>query len=222
VRAHDRPADLGGRVVRSVDFEAVSSPDNAPAPLVLGNPDIDVTLRYETSGSQIVPSGFAPASLSSRPLLAPSIPAADAASMLSAYFVASNDNRKIFGSIDPRDQTIHVQSSFTGDYQIRTVLRDQSFSFDVSNVSNHVITPNGDGRNDTVVFTFDNPRASGVSGKIFDVKGRLISEMLPGPIVDSSLKWDGKAGGMVVPQGVYLYQIQAEGQKFTGTVVVIR
>jgi gliding motility-associated-like protein len=86
---------------------------------------------------------------------------------------------------------------------------------------NKFITPNGDGLNDAVVFNFDNPKLSSFQGKIYDIRGAFVADMLPGPVNDSLL-WDAKAGGHVVPRGVYMYQIQAEGKTFTGTVVVIR
>ena len=59
------------------------------------------------------------------------------------------------------------------------------------------------------------------SGKIFDLRGALIADLTLGPVANS-LMWDGKSNGRVVPRGVYIYQIQAEGRTFSGTVVVIR
>jgi len=34
-----------------------------------------------------------------------------------------------------------------------------------------IITPNGDGWNDKVIFQFDNPQLSPMSGKVFDISG---------------------------------------------------
>ena len=101
-------------------------------------------------------------------------------------------------------------------------LSPAGFSFNpASGVSNRMLTPNGDGKNDFVVFTFNNPKDSQVTGKIYDLQGRLVAEMSPGP-VSNSLEWNGKAGGQAVPGGIYIYQIQAEGKTFNGTIVVIR
>mgnify|MGYP001579377772 FL=1 len=95
--------------------------------------------------------------------------------------------------------------------------------FDLAGVSNKVITPNGDGLNDTVIFTFDNPKQSQATGKIFDIRGALVADMSAGPLGGGgSLKWDGKAGGTTVSRGVYIYQIEAEDKTFNGTVLVIR
>ena len=94
--------------------------------------------------------------------------------------------------------------------------------FDLSNLSSRVITPNGDGRNDYVVFTLDNPRDSSITGKIYDLSGAFVADMKPGTQIADTLAWDGKSNGSVVPRGVYVYQIKAEGKTFNGTLVVIR
>ena len=111
---------------------------------------------------------------------------------------------------------------FGGDGRRCSVERAGGFSFNMSGVSNRFITPNGDHRNDNVVFTFDNPRDSAVNAEIVDMHGRLVVGSLPAGPVSNSLMWDGTAGGRPVPGGVYIYQISAEGQKYSGTVVIIK
>ena len=109
-----------------------------------------------------------------------------------------------------------------GVYQIRAMHRSDSAVLDVSNVSNRVITPNGDNLNDQIIFTYDpGPSNAAVSGSIYDVTGALVSGMRPG-LVPNTLIWDGKVGGRVVASGVYVYKITGEGKTFTGTVVVAR
>jgi hypothetical protein len=99
--------------------------------------------------------------------------------------------------------------------------------------TNKIITPNGDGKNDTVVFLFNNPLASDVSARIYDIKGRTVAASLPfGPCLSGgaqpncngreSREWDAKANGQIVPGGVYIYVIEVEGLVFSGMVVVIR
>lgn len=105
-----------------------------------------------------------------------------------------------------------------------------------------LITPNGDGRNDFAIFCFDNPSDSGVEAKVFSLSGALVSAMSErrplsappsgaGPVACPAgvfagsaqfVYWDGKSNGAAVSSGVYLYQIRAEGQAFTGTLVVVR
>lgn len=93
-------------------------------------------------------------------------------------------------------------------------------SFDAFSVSNRFLTPNGDGRNDNVVFRFDNPRDARITGKIFDLKGRLVTTV-PRK-TQFTLEWDGTADGRAVTSGVYVYQIEGDGKRFNGTLVVIR
>ncbi|MBI5881990.1 MAG: gliding motility-associated C-terminal domain-containing protein [Elusimicrobia bacterium] len=231
VRVKERPQDLGGKVVKSVMFEAYQSPSAKAAPILLSDSSMDVVLHYQTSGGQIVPSGFGPSSSGKIAAasggrvasnLTPSVRAADASANLAAYLAQGADAVKLFGSVDSYMQTVQLQSRLLGNYQIRTVLRDMGFNFDVSGVSNRAITPNNDGLNDTVVFVFDNPKDSGFSGKVFDSRGMLVSDLKPGPLARNSLVWDGKSNGIVVPKGVYIYQLKAEDKTYNGTVVVVR
>jgi len=141
---------------------------------------------------------------------------------LGVYWFDNKDYVKLYGQVDPQAQIVSVNAAMAGSYQIRTVARSDSFAFDLSGISNKAITPNGDGLNDTVVFTFQNPQDSAVGGKIFDMKGAFVADMSPASAVTSGLQWDGKSSGRVVPRGVYIYEIKAEGKTFTGTVVVIR
>jgi len=112
-----------------------------------------------------------------------------------------------------------------------------SFIFTEARV--RVITPNGDGKNDTAILCFDNPKASGVRGEIYTLRGRKISEMtfvqnaggaagLNCPVVGGiapspeALTWDGKAFGAAIRSGVYIYVIKSEDKAVTGTVLVVR
>ncbi|MFH2202159.1 MAG: gliding motility-associated C-terminal domain-containing protein [Elusimicrobiota bacterium] len=100
-----------------------------------------------------------------------------------------------------------------------------SFTFTPkTGLSNRMLTPNGDNRNDNVVFTFTNPRDSVVSGRVYDLKGGLVARMQKHPALDPRfhLYWDGKANGRQAAPGVYIYQLEAENRIFTGTVVVVR
>ncbi|MFH1619445.1 MAG: hypothetical protein ABIG11_06020 [bacterium] len=100
-------------------------------------------------------------------------------------------------------------------------------SFTDSYAANRLITPNSDGRNDTFVFRFYNPRGVAASGNIFSVSGAHVAGM-KSLNCDASLdyncdlEWNPNADGQKVQGGVYLYQIIAEGNSYTGTVVVVR
>jgi len=212
MRVDDRPQDLGGKIVKSVRFGAVL-PTNQPAVLEPTSTNgYRLAMHYATVAGSVVPSGAVAAGAG--PAASP-----DA---LSAYYVNGANAAKLYGHIDPAAQEVSLQTNLLGDYQLRTVARDTSFNLDAGGVSNRALTPNGDGLNDTVVFTFDNPKDSSFSGKIYDLRGRFVSDMRGGPVSGASLLWDGKAGGAVVPGGVYMYQITAEGRTFNGTLVVIQ
>jgi hypothetical protein len=206
VAASSHPEDLAVSVVKSVEFTA-SKGDGAPAPHFELSSHGFVRLRYETSPSSVVPSG----------LLSAATP-----SNLGAYWFNGRAYIPLYGKLDALAQTITVETSYLGRYQLRVVERATSFVFDKAGVSNREITPNGDGKNDTAVFTYDNPRGSDVVVRILDLQGKVVVGNLPvGPIADSKV-WDATARGRKVPSGVYVYQVQAEGRTYSGTVAVIR
>jgi gliding motility-associated-like protein len=128
----------------------------------------------------------------------------------------------MYGKIDPIAQTITVDSPNMGIYQIRALARASGAVFDLSNLSSRVITPNDDGRNDTLIFTYDpGPRNVQPTGKIYDLRGAVVAEMTPG-LVPNTLTWNGRMNGQSVTSGIYVYKIVGDGKTFTGTIVVSR
>lgn len=127
------------------------------------------------------------------------------------------------GDVDSQTETVTVKTSLTGKYQLRGVSRAQAFSFDpAQDLLPRVITPNGDGLNDTMFF---NTKVDGVTGKVFDMRGAKVADLkaCPGrsnPFNDKCLFWDGKASNKAVHSGIYLYDLNGQGTHFTGTVVV--
>ena len=193
--------DLSGRVVKSMEFAAYRGGVQKDENFKLAGMS-RLRLYYQTAGSAVVPS-------------------ATEASNLSMYFFNHTKWVQLYGSVDEAGKSVEVQTSMLGRYQIRKVERAGSFGADFSGLSNRLITPNGDGKNDTMVFVFDNPAGSGIKGTIYDLKGAKVSEMVPGPVSNSML-WDAKAGGRTVPGGVYIYQLEAENKVYNGTVVVVK
>lgn len=98
-------------------------------------------------------------------------------------------------------------------------LRPAAFTFGA--VINRFVTPNGDGRNDSATFRFDNPRDSGGSLKVYDLRGHKVAEVeiLPSTAVPSVVAW---TPGQDTPGGVYIYVITIEQQSVSGAVVVVR
>lgn len=97
-----------------------------------------------------------------------------------------------------------------------------------------VITPNGDGNNDSAFLCFDNPAASDISGRIYTLLGSEVAVL--GPVghgllgcpagslglPNDYLSWDGRSNGSVVGSGIYVYRIQAENHIYSGTILVVR
>ncbi|MBI5200048.1 MAG: fibronectin type III domain-containing protein [Elusimicrobia bacterium] len=216
IRATDRAPDGPNGVFKAVDFGAYTSPDNQRVEdFAFSKGRLQVALKYAVAGGQIVPSG-----LRGEALADARVPAAGA-SDLGMYWHNGAKFVKLFGKVDTVAQTVTVDTTRPGTYQIRALERAQGFHFDSSQLTNKAITPNGDGHNDATVFIYDNPADSLVGGEIYDLRGGYVAAMMPGPI-RNSLQWDGKASGVVVPGGIYVYVIKAEDKKYTGTVVVIR
>ena len=132
----------------------------------------------------------------------------------------------IYGRMDGPENYMLAEVQRPGEFQLRSIERTQDFLFNpgAGGLSNKFITPNGDGKNDDVVFTFSNPRCSQVTGRIYDLKGAQVATL---PVTDDPscpqhMMWDAKSNGTIVTSGVYVYQLEADGKVFNGTVVVIR
>ncbi|MBI4656966.1 MAG: gliding motility-associated C-terminal domain-containing protein [Elusimicrobia bacterium] len=194
--------DIGGRVVKSVEFAAYKGGIEKESNFKLDKLST-VSLYYNKSGDLITSSAIPDYK------------------RISLFYYNGARWYQLYGKVDETNRKIQVETTLLGKYQIRTVERLGAFSADISGRSNQLITPNNDGKNDGMVFVFDNPRSSAVKGKIFDLKGAFVADMRQGPVADSLL-WDAKAEGQTVPGGVYVYQIEAEGKVFNGTVAVIK
>ena len=141
---------------------------------------------------------------------------------LGLYWYNGQEFKKVYGVVDPITQTVTVESPNLGKYQIRALARADGTTFDLSNISGRAITPNGDGLNDIVIFTYDpGPSNESVSGRIYDVMGAYVADMTPG-LVPNTLTWNGRAGGRTVGSGAYVYSIKGGGKTYTGTIVVAR
>lgn len=95
----------------------------------------------------------------------------------------------------------------------------KGFSF--MGVSNRIITPNGDHRNDEAVFRFSNPRDAAGTLRIYD-RGGHEAAFIEIPAGALSASWDGRRGGQAAASGVYLYVLTVEEKTVSGTVVVVR
>lgn len=94
-------------------------------------------------------------------------------------------------------------------------------AFDFTGPTNRILTPNGDGFNDSVSFRFSNPRDSSGTIRIYDLRGRQV-RTLPIVVGDDFKSWDARADGRIVDGGVYVYILSAESRTFSGAMLVIR
>ena len=202
------PEELGGKVLQSIAYTAYRT-DNAqvlPPDFSLPDGGLQISFYYRVFGAQLsfVPQVSVPSSQD-----------------MGVFWFNGKGWFKLYGSVSSGSQSVWLNSSAFGRYQVRQLERTQDFTFDPSTLTQRFLTPNGDHKNDNIIFKVSNPAAVEVTGKIFDVRGAFVSDM-PYDLATDTLLWDGKSNGVVVPGGVYIYQIQAEGKTFTGTVVVIR
>jgi gliding motility-associated-like protein len=109
---------------------------------------------------------------------------------------------------------------------VAAAVRVQGFSF--NGVSNRFITPNGDHRNDNVAFNCSNPFDSAGTVKIYDLRGHLLTTIAINAgtgactTTPSTVVWDARANGQIVPTGVYIFVIAVESVVASGAVVVVR
>jgi hypothetical protein len=205
VDASSAPQELGGRVLRSVDFGAWQGGLLPAGNLALPGMGI-LRMHYDLGASgSVTAAGFDTVATTPQ--------------NMSVYWWNGTRWVQLYGDLDAQAQMMIIQTKYLGRYQLRSVERPQAFNFNQAGVSNRLVTPNGDGKNDSVVFTFDNPRDSAVTVRILDIKGKQVAGDLPQGPISNSKSW---TPGPAVPGGVYIYQIESEGQVFTGTIVILK
>lgn len=186
-------------------FAANTYTDNQIINCVFPVPEADIILRYPTS------NGF---------ISGTDIFAAQADERLVVSWHNGVEWINIEGTVDTDNQTISVKSKYLGYYNIIQKLRFTKFT--LTKVYPRIFSPNNDGINDVTNFVFENPNNELVTGKIYDLGGSFVADMLPGEITNS-LCWNGKFNnGRKARSGVYVYQLKVNGKAINGTVVVAR
>lgn len=90
----------------------------------------------------------------------------------------------------------------------------------ISLESGRIITPNGDGINDTFAVSLENPQERLLTGMIFDINGREIAEMQTSAN-GKTMFWNGRdRTGNSIASGTYIYQIRDENSVTNGIVIV--
>jgi len=206
--------DIGGPVFQSVEFKAMKEGASEVKDFHFDKP-VRVVLRYNAVNGVPVPSASPLSSSSARP-------ASGSAKNLGVYWHNGVEFKKLYGKVDPAAQTLTVDTPNIGLFQVRSLYRADGAVFDLSNLSSRVITPNDDGLNDVVIFTYDpGPNNAQPAGRIYDLQGRFVADMTSG-LVPNTLTWDGKMNGRAAASGVYVYEIKGDGKTFNGTIVVAR
>lgn len=221
IQGEEQPiaADREARVYKHIRFAVVRTDTNQVVndfsfPQQLAN----VVLCYNVVNGEV--AGPTSQGLSAQSAHAQALPAPTADENLDLYWFNGVKWFKLGSSVDMASQSIVYTGNHAGEFQVRRVARAEGFSFNPKNMSHKIFTPNGDNLNDKVTFFFDNPNDSEVTGKIYDLTGAFVADMA---LITETLVWDGKdSSGVVVPAGVYVYQIKGEGKTYNGTVVVAR
>ena len=93
------------------------------------------------------------------------------------------------------------------------------------NVEPKIISPDGDGRDEFAVITFDGPSNARYTLKLFNRQGSLVKTFFEEvSAFDEQYFWDGTAGnGQRLPMGIYILYLEAVGYgQIKETVVVAR
>lgn len=211
-----RVEDLGNGVIQSVEYRPMLGGVTELKNWYLPKP-VPVVLRFGVQNGEPAPLGVGAAGAGTGGGLQ-----AGSVQHLGIYWHNGEEYKKLYGKVDPAAQTIVAETPNLGLFQVRTLYRAAGAVFDLSNLSSRVITPNGDGLNDVMIFTYDpGPNNAVPTGRVMDLQGRHVADMTFG-LVPNTLVWDGKSNGRAVTGGVYVYQIQGDGKTFNGTIVIAR
>ena len=116
-------------------------------------------------------------------------------------------------TVDPTLHTVTGFSSHFSTFALFAAAGDNSAS--ALRPKERIITPNGDGMNDTATFT---GLTSQEEVRIFDARGRRVRTIHGPPHI-----WDGKDdSGRVVESGVYIYQYTSQGERVSGVIAVAK
>ncbi|MEK7287942.1 MAG: hypothetical protein AAB091_05235, partial [Elusimicrobiota bacterium] len=129
---------------------------------------------------------------------------------------------RLDGRLNETEKNLTSWDRRTGPYALRQSLGTTEFTI-LSIEPRKFITPEGQYPYNQFTVRFSNPRDSQLNdARIFNLEGAAMAEFTRGAD-GSSYYWNGRDyEGVIVPSGVYLYQIKIEGKVFNGTVVVAR
>ena len=128
---------------------------------------------------------------------------------------------KVNGELDQTEGSVSLRTKPLGSYSVRLASRGDKFA--VTGVEPKIFSPD---ESNTIIskarIYIDNPNYSEIRSTIFDMDGRVLRSSLPRE-QETVLYWDGRdSDDRIVPSGVYIYQIEADGRAVNGTIVVAR
>jgi gliding motility-associated-like protein len=123
--------------------------------------------------------------------------------------------RRLGGAIDSLRNTITARLGF---FSYMAIVPAAPISPQDRRPFERIITPNGDGVNDTAVFSLGDVNQN-VRVQIFDATGHRVRTLNSLNTID----WDGRDdGGRIVESGVYIYQYEVDGQLVSGLIAVAK
>ncbi|MGM0442232.1 MAG: fibronectin type III domain-containing protein [Elusimicrobiota bacterium] len=128
---------------------------------------------------------------------------------------------KLGGVRDSINQKIEINSKQLGKFALG--LTTPVSGFELTTVEPKIFTPEeGDYRINEVSFYFENPEFSDVNISIFNSEGREIRSNLE-KVKENQMVWDGTdSSGDIVKGGIYIYQVEVEGEVINGTIVIAK
>lgn len=97
---------------------------------------------------------------------------------------------------------------------VATPIAPQGFAF---TGVNRFVTPNGDRKNDTAVFRYDNPQDSAGNIRVYELRGHQVATIAIEP-GSTSAAWNPTG----YPNGIYIYVITIAQASTSGVLVVVR
>lgn len=97
---------------------------------------------------------------------------------------------------------------------VASPIAPQGFSF---TGVNRFVTPNGDGKNDTVVFQYSNPQDAAGTIRIYELRGRQVATVSI-DINTTFATWDPRG----CANGIYIYVLSIDQTAKSGVLVVVR
>lgn len=123
--------------------------------------------------------------------------------------------RRLGGANNFKKNTLTIKSKF---FNYLAIVPALPLSSEDRRPLEKTITPNGDGINDEVFFSFGD-LSENIKVEIFDMSGHRVKTIMSA----TSLTWDGRNdSGEIVESGVYIYQYRVDGKLTSGLIAVAK